>query len=346
MKRQFRSIPFQPVRPPKKNPFVRPAGSALPPRGTLQAPQTAPANNGELGTKTNPNSYAATKEWISLKLLQKQQHSHSDFENLSAFRFAMPRCLHGVALTPQEASLEWRYVKRFLIPVSFECFDCNPCCQHGTPLDEKKDAAAIKAHQRISKKCPECDPSITNPKLINAHLYRKGLNVNAAKGLIEGCVITSFGQVITKGGEYFAQGGSSNQIEKTDANTQFGGNEGLGPGPDGMEDVDGITVDDLGDPLGGEFSEFIMSAEKIRTTATRDTLEVAIYAVAQNRRNRKWYVVNDGDILTIQSGETLWFKTKAAAEKYINRQLIQEAGKNIEHNIDDVLPQIATPADA
>jgi hypothetical protein len=311
-------------------------GSFLP-RPGRQLPAQAPPKPSRKTKTIQETAQVRVKEWIGLKLANKH-HSRFDFEDILAFRFSMPTCIHGVELNKQEGRLEWPYKRKYFFPISFNCFECNPTCKHGCPLSKVKDSEAIQKKERVSQNCPECDPSITNPRYLNAHLHRKGLGVNASRGLLKGCVVTDFGQVITNTDAYFSLRGGSKNVEEFDAQQLYGNDsQSVGHGSDDPEDIDGITTDELGDPLWSGLSDASKHAEEIRTRETQDTLWLPTFEVKRDSPG-KWYILKDNSRVTHKTGETHCFKTKRAAELYTNRLIIQE--EVIEHNAQDVLALI------
>lgn len=312
----------------KKSPVSWMAGSSF--TRSIQKPPQAPPEDSRPQT---PESLVANR-MLSYRL--------------ESARPSLPiwNCVHEIRITPDELRFEALWKRRFHTPkeppISFECIRCYPVCIHGLLLTKNE----INSGTRFSAKCPVCVNKITDPAKLEEYLKKQKLTENWGMSLTEGELITSYGLRITKSGANLMFMGGGKEVEGIDADSfSLGPVKPTGAGPEGTED-ESITVDALGDPLGSELSEFIKSAESIRTNDTRDTLDVPRYAVAQDRRNKKWYVVKDCDILKTRDGETVWFKTKSAAEKYITRQLTQEARNAIEHKIEDVLPQQTEPAGA
>jgi hypothetical protein len=342
----------------KKIPFKYLAGSCSGPRniGEIAEPQQSSAP-----TNITPSSIGLTFPVSRLAPTNPVSDFHELFGDKSTPEekvltiddvcpVALPFCPHGIRLTKDECIFEAAYKGRpycrringksfFTDPKSFECFDCNPCCIHGTSLSPVRDKECFENHQRFSKKCPECDPTITDPALIHAHLYRQRLGTNADKGLIEGYLKTSFGQIITKGGKWFSQGGGSKEIEEKDAVVQGEIPTNIRHGSadsDTSDDLNDWPVDDLGEPAWTGLTDLTKLAEGLRIGETRSMLcTPSRYEVKQSGQTRKWFVVKDGEMLVTA------FKSKKAAEHYVNGQLVKDtAGEKIEHAIKDVLPDI------
>lgn len=321
------------------------AGNPIPgPRslGTHQAAPQVPPPSNTLAGSVSEQSKVRIEDWVSLRM-QKTQHEISNFDCLTTFLGSLPTCLHGEQLPEGMARFEWAFKRKYQLPENYECWDCFKCCEHGVELDPKKDATAIENRQRVCLTCPECHPEITNPLLINAHLRRQGLGVSANKGLIENSFVTRFGTVLTKNDQWFAQGGGGKEMDDLDAEAQGEVSVcDVGHTSDTYDDTDGETVDETGDPVWTGMTDFTKSTERIRAEETRAALSSpSHYEVKQSGVNKKWFVAKDGDMLLGSNKQPRWFKSKRAAEQYVNGQLTKElAGERIEHTPEDVLPDI------
>jgi len=147
---------------------------------------------------------------------------------------AMPKCPHGVRLTKAEYIFAV-FVQR--TPVLYadqmgnltspirsrlSAFQCNRPVFIGCPLSNKKDAKSLEQKERVSQNCPECNPQVTNPHLLNAMLQRKGLSVNASRALLKNVSLRVSAKSFAKPTDTFLSAADSHQIEALDTKEQFG----------------------------------------------------------------------------------------------------------------------------